>query len=234
VAVKHPLLTSQKNEILALITEVKLDPSHFEWQEVTSKNVKDILVSKLAYASGDFFCTYDVYSDPFGNWNRQTSYSPSPDLTVDSRWLESWQDQIDVCRGWLRTLAKEVAAPDLWASITADRSLVVALSYAEDDNSSFSQIEQQNIAVQLAEIKSLIIASTQLGQEKIGLVEGRLAYLQDSSQRLGRKDWRILTLGVVVTIILQLTLSPENARELWGLISILLVRLFGGPPQLPM
>lgn len=234
MAVKHLLLTSQRNEILALITEVKLDPSHFEWQEVPSEHESDILVSKLVYVPTDFFCTFDVYRDPYRNLNRRTSYSPSPDLTVESRWLESWQDQIDACRGWLRTLAKEVAAPDLWASITADRSLVVALSYAEDDNSSFSQTEQQDIAVQLAEIRSLIIASTQLGQEKIGLVESRLAYLQDSSQRLGRKDWKNLALGVVFTILLQLALGPDTSRELWRLISTLLVRLFGGPAQLPM
>ena len=165
MAMKHLLLTTQKNVVHELIRKHELDPSHFEWREESGDLESKVVVSTLIHEPSGYYCKFDVYQDPYGNWQRCTVFSPGTSLTVEKRWLESWGNQVVACEDWIASLRREVQAPDLWGCTAHDKSLAVAVSYPEDDNTSFSQTERQDIATQLGEIRRLILASTELGQE---------------------------------------------------------------------
>ena len=84
-----------------------------------------------------------------------------------------------------------------------------------NENTPFSATEQQRISDNLRELKEYMIANLHLTASGQSFVEARLSYLEEASRRMGRKDWIIITVGVLVTIAVNLALPPETVRELF-------------------
>jgi hypothetical protein len=61
------------------------------------------------------------------------------------------------------------------------------------------------------------------------LVESRLNYLIESSERVGRKDWLNLLISVLVSIVISAALPPEATRELFRFVGTVLRQIINMP-----
>jgi hypothetical protein len=61
------------------------------------------------------------------------------------------------------------------------------------------------------------------------LLESRLNYLVEASERVGRKDWINLLISVLVGIVISAALPPETTRELFHLAGIVLRQIINMP-----
>ena len=207
----YTLKRSEKNAVLNFVTEGGLDPLAFQWSEKKRWETfglegVQVMVSILTHGSTGYYIVFGAAS---------VEYSPGHQKKVE--WHEhynEWASKGETCRLWIKVLRKELDAPDLWASIGQEKALSTAASSAHLDNRPFTAAEQTLIAAKLDEIKGYILEEQQLTADQGETVERELAYLWESSERLGRKDWLNVLLGALVSLAIGLALDSEKARGL--------------------
>jgi hypothetical protein len=79
----------------------------------------------------------------------------------------------------------------------------------------------------LDEIKGYLLEGQQFAAEQCASIEREFAYLRESSERLGRKDWLNNLLGGLVGLAIGLALDPEKARGLLRLAGAVFQSLWG-------
>lgn len=213
------LLRSQKNEVFRVIEKVGLTPAEFEWSgtpDPTSKSsLGDILYTtwpKITHTPTG--CYFSFGSLNTTNNKFYVKYFPSLEKFADTQ-IEtdgSWRQTIGILEKWLGIVSREHFEPDLW-SATNNKALV-AEDISEFENSSFSLDEQTRISKAIVELKSFLLATQKHSSEQIQFIEERLNHLDESSKRLGRKDWITLAMGTLTNIIVGVALAPDAAREL--------------------
>lgn len=208
----HELLTSQKNLLFESIREVGFNPAEFHWESGQSKKYR-IIVSTLAHSNTGYYYVFD-----HSTHHMEAEYSPGEHLRVDRTELESWSQQRETFLRWLQYLKRELESPDLWAAVSEEARLLEAAS-SEEDNSPFSADEKAYIISGIKEIKQYLLTAHKLDPE---LVEARLNYLAEASDRLGRKDWKNLLLSTIVSIIVTASLPSDTIREIFRFIGTVL------------
>lgn len=87
------------------------------------------------------------------------------------------------------------------------------------DNTPFTADEKTYVISGLNEIKEHLLTAHKLDPE---LVEGHIKYLVESSDRLGRKDWKNLLLATIVSVVMSGALPSESVREVFMFIGTVL------------
>jgi hypothetical protein len=214
----------EKNRILKLILEYGPPADEFQWSEKQREEYsymayRPYRVSVLTHHPTGYYCI-------FGGHNVMTS--PGLNKKVEEFDHEDrWEKKENACGRWLVDVKLEVEAPDLWASIGQEKALSTAAASRDIDNRPFTDAEQRLIAARLDEIKGYILDGQQLTADQGETVDRELAYLRESSERLGRKDWLNNLLGGLVGLAIGLALDPEKARGLLGLAGAVFQSLWG-------
>lgn len=119
---------------------------------------------------------------------------------------------MEMVRQWLDDVSTEHIEPDLWRT-NEDERAVISQNFEETGNAPFTPMEQTRIYVAVNEIKEFLISTGEYSGTQLQFIEHRLAHLEDSSKRLGRKDWIMLAMGTLTNIIVGVSLAPEATRE---------------------
>src|ERR1700686_927326 len=90
-----------------------------------------------------------------------------------------------------------------------------ASSSAVTENTPLTPAEQKEIARRLDEAAEYMSKTTSLSAVHKEALEEKVKFLVDASARLGRKDWLIVFMGVVLPFILSASLPPESARTIF-------------------
>jgi len=122
-------------------------------------------------------------------------------------------------------LKREIDAPDLWNSISQGTDLIDSAA-SDTPNTPFTPDEKKYILSGLNEIKQYFLTAHKLDSE---LVEGRINYLIEASERLGRKDWKNLLLATLISIIVSAAFPPEMVRELFIFVGTVLRQILETP-----
>jgi hypothetical protein len=221
----------QLNDILSLIQQSELDPSEFEWADVESIEHQGVIVghrarfghecriSVLTHRPSKYFCKFGL---------AYITFSPGAQHRVEfHEHLDVWEVKLQFTRQWLAELRKEVEAPDLWADIGQEKVLSTAASSTDLDNRLFTAAEQSLIAAKLDEIKGYILEEQHFNAEQAEFVQREFADLKESSRRFGRKDWLRVLLGVLISQVINLALTPEKAKGLFALAGTAFQSLWG-------
>ena len=227
---KRLILKTQANEIFEAIVKIGLNPSDFQWQEDDSQSSEVALhkVSKLVHQPTEYYFIFDYHYA-----RHYAKRSPGKDCAVESKLTENWIQQFHFAREWLNFLKQEVDAPNLWDALAQERGLVEAATASETGNNPFTESEKKYIASQILEIGEYIKTSFNLSEKHIIFLQSRLEYLTQSAKRQGRRDWLHTAIGVLFTIIVGISLSPDQARELFRFVTNALNQLFSGILALP-
>lgn len=215
------ILRSQANQILQILEAGGWRAADFEWEEVPSRTFIMNNVARLRYRSSGFFFTFDSNgSDKF--YVKCSPWAETVEGFLDAK---SWNGQIDLFGRWLNYLSREITSPDLWASISQEANLIE--SAADDVNTQFTAEEKSYILSGLDEIKQYLLTAHKIDPE---LLEGRIKYLIEASERMGRKDWINILVSVLISIVIQTAFSPAATRELFGFVSTVLGEILKHPP----
>lgn len=223
------LTRTEKNLVLKHIQECRFDPADFRWIDIESKehggtgSIRQFSASRLIHSPTQYYFTFGGYD---------VEYSPGSRRKVESdRHYDNWQAKEHQLQQWLHRLKKEVEAPDLWAAVGNERALSGAVS-SPLENRPFTDAEQSQIRAALDELKRYLVTTQSLQDEQLKSVEQQLRYLEESSRRLGRKDWVNILFSTLISLALTLALPPERANGLLQLAGNLLHRLWDGMQEL--
>jgi hypothetical protein len=125
---------------------------------------------------------------------------------------------------------------DSWWGSTSSSTSDFENDPTEGDNSPFNAEEQVRVKLAVEEIRVYIRSTYSLPSEPLAKVNRKLDYLIDASTRIGRKDWTIMCVGILVSLAIpQLTPSGPGVRELFAVAWNLVRHVLGGvisPPLL--
>jgi hypothetical protein len=151
-----------------------------------------------------------------------------------------WNSKVPLFKHWLKALqelltatAEYHATPDLWSNIRSERPVFERFAAAELENRPFTLEEQKYIAVQLQELKTFIIRTSQAQESVVNQIGSRLKYLEEAATRMGRKDWLGILIAILFTIVISGLFAPDRANELIGFAAALFQSLYGFVQQLP-
>jgi hypothetical protein len=216
------LLPTQRNTLARVATQQGFSVDAFEWVE------EDMWEHHLNYtdSEGTVYPRFER-SGRYCKFGPITlEYSPAKRTITDKRISSKDSERLALFREWLRLLKRE-NVPDLWATIGQEKALSTAASFLSLDNRLFTASEQSLIATKLDQIKVYLLEGQQFAAEQTEFVEGEIAYLRESSERLGRKDWLTILLGGLFGLAVTLALGPEKARGLLRLAGTAFQSLWG-------
>lgn len=123
-------------------------------------------------------------------------------------------------------MRREAESPDLWGSISKEAQILESAASSDTSNASFTAEEKTYVVQGINEIKQYLSTAHKLDPE---LVESRLNYLVESSERVGRKDWINLLISVLIGIVINAALPPEATRELFRFVGTVLRQIIDTP-----
>jgi len=201
------VLTTQRNELFHLLDENKLPISQFRWEPDGSQfgsswarlvHVPTGLYLEARFQEG-FLSSID--------------YSPGPNGRREYLQVRQWPDVMRAARLWAEGLKRELSAPDLWASVQAEREFMAGAPTSAS-NSPFDQQEKEQIVRSLREIKDFLVNTQELSEGQRVLTSTRLADLEEAANRLGRKDWILIAIGTLMNIVVAAGFNPGQAQAL--------------------
>jgi hypothetical protein len=223
------LLRTQSNDIFQAISVIGLQPGDFSLLTGDSFEVPDLKVSKLVHTHTGYFYLFD-----FNSHNKHVcAFSPGYDNNVDVQYPGNWTFQLNNFRQWLGYLKREIEAPDLWESVLQEKELAQATVDADDSNQAFTPDEVKRIDTGINEIKQYLITTQSLNSAQLAFVDVRLGYLCAASERIGKKDWLILFLGGLLSIMIGISLEASQAREILRMAASALSWLVHKQPLFP-
>jgi len=215
MTIRH-LLKSQTNQVFGALTDNGWNPADFEWQDVRSVVSSTAVISKLVHKPSGYYFTFDnaggeVYS----------TFSPASERESGAQRFGGFSSQLSGLAQWLGWVKRETESPDLWGAISQEANLIESAT-SDMDNTPFTADEKTYILSGLNEIKQNLLTAHKLDAE---LVEGHIKYLVESSDRLGRKDWKNLLLATIVSMVMSGALPSESVREVFMFIGTVLSRI---------
>lgn len=147
-----------------------------------------------------------------------------------------WGDVLDdIFPQWSHNVRLENETLDLWEELRRAREILAGSQRESYDNTLFTSDELQQISAQFRQIKEFLRKAYSLSDEKLVRIEARLDEAEEASRRIGRKDWRLLFCGLILTLIVGDLVTPSVVHHLIVMAFDGLSNLFGGNalPQLP-
>ncbi len=228
---RSAILPSQRNELLRLLSQAGFNASDFQWAELPAGQGEDCSPTVLTHGPTGFYCQFSPVRSESGRPSTLIEYSPSQDNTVVQTNVLSGYGWTETVSKWITALKTEINTPDLWASATNN---IVQATTVDRGNEQFTAAERAQVVIFLQEIRQYIQPIPSVSSEQFAIVEGKLQYLQDASERLGRKDWLLLFLGVLLSTAAQINMQPSVFRDLLSFAGQVFQQILGSFLSLPM
>lgn len=207
------ILPSQKNELLRLLTDKGFAPSEFKWEEDPAPGEDGFLPVKLIHQPTGFFCRFKAARSGSGKPFTEIEYSPSEDGSVKREGVSSSYGWNVTVQMWVDALRNELDTPDLW-TVSSQQNSVVSATATASDNTPFNTIERAQVVLFITEVRNYVQANAGLSTDKLNVVLEKLSYLEAASERLGRKDWMNLFLGVILSTAIQVGMEKSAFQDL--------------------
>jgi len=200
------LLLSQKDEIFEIIKNFELfSPIQFELIEDLGNSMTILQFKKSEYY-------FKFLSNNQGYW---ANYSPGWEKILDATDYLNWTQSKEHLFDWLVCLKRELITPNHWENF---KSQLSGISFkTQYDNEKFSYKEFEDLEMQIDLLKDKLESIPLLVEQNIE-IKNHLDRLTESAKDLGKFDWKNLFIGTILSIIIQLNVTPENATALWELI----------------
>jgi|APLak6261678124_1056121.scaffolds.fasta_scaffold04998_2 hypothetical protein len=204
------LLVSQKDQLYEFIQSTGLSPAQFEFAESSSLYTRGSIATSLNYINSDYYFRFE------NKQGRHSSlFSPGNEKFIEDQFPGAWDLQIRYFNNWLRNLVRELNSPNKWARLKTELdNLDFHFDYGEDK---FTVQEFQDIQNRIGLLCSRL-NSIPFEENQILALNQKLDFLIESAKEMKKFDWKSLFIGTIVSIIIQLNVTPENANLLWNLV----------------
>ncbi len=218
------ILKIHKNQVLKEIQIQKLNPVDFRWGNAYSVCAAGRFeVTKLIHIPTEYYFLFD-YTHDNEHW---AVFSPGIEKAVQSEHTCIWDVQYAFVIQWLSYLKQEVEAPDLWATIGQESALAETVFYKDQANEMFNENEKKILSIQLNEVKKYVAKTITLSQEQYDILNSKLDYLIDASNRLTKKDWITIAAGVFLSAAAGNIIPPTTIKDFLRFVAVALNNVFG-------
>jgi hypothetical protein len=214
----HPLLRSQKNDVLSRIIAAGLPGTEFEWSIAPSRIDRARGVPMLSHATHAFFI-FDHREDGHSDSKHACFYSPGNETYDYSAYPGAWNGQLGELDKWLKYLLREVQAPDLWQLLLEQNRGSIEPTLKQSDDR-FTPQEQELIADSIALIFAHIQQVASPPTDQLQHIEKQLEYLVTQSRKQDRRAWLAMAWGIFCFILPALEIDATAGRSIIQFISM--------------
>jgi hypothetical protein len=200
------LLTSQKNEIYNIIEKGDLSPNLFKFSEVKGNTGS---ITYVRYSDDFVFMIHYIQN----GWS--INYSPALARFSQSLSVSNWYEVLKYLKEWLNYLKREISQIDKWKRLEEQIELI-NISYS-DNNDKFSAQEFEELRNRMFLLKGHLI-EINLPTDQLDILNSKIDHLTDLAISMNKFDWYSMFIGSIMSIIIQLGVTHENAKALWTLI----------------
>lgn len=204
------LLTSQKDSLFKVIENIELSPSQFNFFErMSSLNEWENAVV-IGYNSSKYYYAFDYYDN-----NHYAEMCPGRDVYSEAFFTKTWDNQIQYFIIWLQNLKREIYAPDFWSRLQNE---INGLDFHfESDNEKFTFQEYEDVTNRIEILRSRL-SSISFEENQLLALNQKLDFLIESAKDMKKFDWKGLFIGIIINVVMQLSVTPDNANSLWKII----------------
>jgi len=160
----------------------------------------------------DFY--FDILLNDSHHSDYYVRYSPASTKIMDHH-TASWNAVVIYFDKWLDTLMREISEVDKWGRLFEE---IGNLKISNEENEHrFSHEEYLTLERKFSDIKVSMIAIPFL-PEQLEAINNKLDHLLTLTTELSKYDWQNLFIGVIVSVVIQLGVTQENAQLLYALI----------------
>ncbi len=219
----YTLKNTQKNDVFLRLTRMRFDPADFAWAEHQRKaphSYSNYLVSRLVHRSSDYYFIFD---------GRLCIFSPGAgQAKVSSEDHLNWGEMLSRVDKWLTELRRELDAPDLWNQYKQQKQFATSVVRSQPNNSMFTEPERKRIAEAVEEVKVQLHSMHAWNAQEAAIIDRQFSHLEEALERVGRKDWLLLFYGGIMSVLINLAVTPEQGDRIMALAATLLRPIFEG------
>ena len=235
------LTKKQRNAMLEAITRSNLNVNDFTLNTYNIKRDDDFIPGpgeyrgvRIDHAPTSSFMMMEIVDEYYSIWAK---IGDDPGREHRPR---TWSAALTRIGQWAADIKEYADTPDLWVELGRGRELLSQGGHEAIANTPFTTAECAEIAAQLSEIKNYLRKNLSLSNDQLSEIEFRLDEAETAATRINRKDWLLMFLGILFTLIITGLLTPEVVQHIFGMTLHGLGHLFGvgerpiGPPSLSM
>ncbi len=148
---------------------------------------------------------------------RESIYSPGEDnnhTTHKPTHGEWWRTENDF-GDWVTELRKEIDATDLWNEFRQQKDFAASLA-AQDSNTDtpFTKPEREQIAAALDDIKKQLVNMHHWDVQQAAIIDYQFNNMTEASNRMGRRDWMQFLYGGIMSVLINLAVTPEQGHAI--------------------
>ena len=134
-----------------------------------------------------------------------------------------WDKGTGYIENWLECLKNELTAQNKWERLLQAIEHIKFVS--TNDPSKFTYQEYIELTSKIDQIKISLDTIPLLEEQQLAIIN-QLEHLNTLAKDLNKYDWKNLFIGTIISVIIQLYVSKENADKLWHLIRSVFSNLF--------
>ena len=196
------ILRKYKNNLLTIIQERGIDPNLFMAKDETISKMEYFVISgrdtNIRFAVRPYYGSFEKFY---------------------LRYIINWEELSNKFLTFLKNVVKpyldDISTPDLWHALQETGSQLKFGLGKPDDFKPFSDEEKVQIRLSLGDFKLLIVNNFNPVQEQLDSVNKRLDYLTAALEKHNKFDWKGIAINTVFSIIIALSLSPEQGNQLF-------------------
>lgn len=202
------LLTSQKNILFDTIKNESLSPSQFELEELNYSS--GLCNTNIKFKGSEYFFLFGTKNETY-----DVMYSPASSSFSGQNYTGSWDLSLSRFSEWIVYLKRETQIQDKWAAFEEEINNV-SINFSDDQNN-FSAREYEDLKVNMLVLKQGI-ANLNMLPDQVLTINAKLDYLCEIAVDMNKFDWNSLFLGTIISVIIQLSVTQDNAKAIWTLI----------------
>jgi|GEM_PF-777152 len=209
------LLISQKDQIFDIIEREDLSPFLFEFIEDQKNIVSRDESTTLSFKRSNFYFKFEYRKFDNVRSGHYFIYSPALSSIISEGFSLSWENQLAHFEKWLKYLKREIQSPNKWARLEREIDEVKIGFIGGEGKFSFKECAELKDKINILKSR---IKGLDLSKDQVTEINSKLDLLVESAKTLSKFDWKSLFIGTIISITIQLSLTPENSKALWEVI----------------
>jgi hypothetical protein len=221
------MLKKYKNQLAELITSLSLPVNNLS---VVTENESSGSVTYIRLKDHPLYFGIIESQDSFDSFKyKHVRFSPGLPETTPQGYNSTFSNILNVFERWVKNdlneYLNEAHIPDMLEGLLSSNGSFSMNTIDFNSNELFTFEERRLLKVGLEEIKTLVKESLNLTEGEFSILNSRIDYLEEASDRLNKFDWKGVLISTVLSIITTLTLDTEKGRVLYDLFSKVLENL---------
>ena len=210
-----------KNELYHIISENGLEPRDFEITEITEHELPTTLLTykktQFKFIIRNSHQSYELFDYQFTLYGPEFSLSgiyPNDEFTYFETVANEFEEWINEN---IHKYIEDQNEVDLWQQLKSGNRTLDIDNIDFNNKDDFKRDEKKQINLAMNELKLLIQRNFHINDSELEIINDRLNYLVDATDRLNKYDWKSLVISTLISISIALSLDTEKGKLLFEL-----------------